>query len=333
VRHLAALAAVVVVAGCGGDDEPARTLSPGTLTLGFVVQSPRDREVEQAGRIAAAEVNDAGGIEGEVRLELMSGPDAGTLAAAGAGVIVLPCDPDAEQSAVAAVRGRRVLTLATCASTAEPRDSRLTTPWGVGPDLAARTALLAEVLRDRDVDSVRVEVAEARAVVTAALEKHDVDVVAEPGDALMTDGGWPEVALLAEPVYGFERLDSVAGAMRAGAAAPGGTAFVTFAYPSPGNEVDELYEKHRLEYGRRPDGSHVVLGYNAVRVAVEAVERWDTLDPAGLADAMPGLTVGGATGLLRYDEEGSRRPSAEAAVVEWRGGRFELVERGRPEVD
>ncbi len=329
MRVLLLAVALLLAAGCGSDDEPARTLSQGTLTVGIVVDSPRDREIERAARIAAAEVNDAGGIEGEVRIELVAGPVASVLAEGGARVLVLPCEPEAEARAVEAVRGRRLLTLATCASTAGPADDRQTSPWGVGPDLAARAALLAEVLRDRDVTQVELAVDQGAPIVQAALADAGVAVV--PGsEALVTDAGWEGRRELGEGAYGLAALDSAAGAARAGAANED-TAFATFGFPSPGTELDELYEKVRLQYGSRPDGSHAALGYNAVRVAVEAVERSDSTDPAALADAMPGLTVAGATGILRYDEEGRRRPSADAAVVELRDGRLELVRRGRGE--
>ncbi len=329
-RAAACLAALALATGCGGgdDDEPERVLRPGTLTIGVVVASDRDREIDRAAHVAAAEVNDAGGIEGEVRLRLVSGADAASLAERGAAVLVLPCAPGAEAAAVTALRGRRVLTFATCANTEARDDGRLTTPWGVGPDLGARAALLGEVLRERDVDSARLAVDEGAGIVAAALADEEVQVEAE-ADAVVTDGAWDDALALGDSqVYGLERLDSSAGAAAAGDAGEG-VAFATFGYPSPGTELDELYERIRLDYGARPDGSHALLGYNAVRVTVEAVELVNSTDPAAMAEAIPDLTVAGAVGTLVYDDEGARRPAAEAAVVELRDGRLELVERGR----
>jgi ABC-type branched-subunit amino acid transport system substrate-binding protein len=107
--------------------------------------------------------------------------------------------------------------------------------------------------------------------------------------------------------------------------------FATFGFPVPGSELDELYEKYRLDHGARPDGSQVQLGYDAVRVLVEGVEKARSTDPAALSAALPGLEVSGAGGVLNYEENGSRVPRADAALVEVRAGRVELVKRGRPE--
>jgi hypothetical protein len=325
------LGCLALATGCAGgeDDEPERELHPETLTIGVVVRSDTELEIEQAARVAAAEVNDAGGIEGEVRLVLVAGTDPRTLAERGATVFVLPCAPVAEEAAVASLRGRRVLTLATCANTPVSSDERLTTPWGVGPDLGARAALLGEVLRERDVDRVRLDVTENAAIVGKALADEELELTPAEADAVVTDGDWGHaVSIRAAQVYGLEQLDSASAASRAGVGGEG-VAFATFGYPSPGTELDELYERIRLDFGARPDGSHALLGYNAVRVAVEAVEDAGSVDPAALAEAIPGLTVAGAVGTLVYDEDGARRPAAESAVVELRDGRLELVERGR----
>ncbi len=99
----------------------------------------------------------------------------------------------------------------------------------------------------------------------------------------------------------------------------------------PGSELDELYEKYRLDYGARPDGSEVQLGYNALRVIDKAVQQAKSTDPAAMSADLPGLSIGGAGGVLDYPEDGSRQPRADVAVVQVRDGRLELVSAGRPE--
>ena len=131
-------------------------------------------------------------------------------------------------------------------------------------------------------------------------------------------------------MYGLDRLDTAAAIAAVGADANGVT-FATFGFPVPGSELDELYEKYRLDYGARPDGSEVQLGYDAVHVIDKAVQQAKSTDPKAMAADLPGLSIGGAGGVLDYPEDGSRQPRADVAVVQVRNGRLELVHRGRPE--
>jgi ABC-type branched-subunit amino acid transport system substrate-binding protein len=152
-----------------------------------------------------------------------------------------------------------------------------------------------------------------------------------PSDAVVTDAGWGQLdGVSLRALYGLDRLDSAAGLAAAGDLAKGVT-FATFGYPVPGSELDELYEKYRLAYGARPDGSEVQLGYNALRVIDKAVQQAKTTDPKAMAADLPGLSIGGAGGVLDYPEDGSRQPRADVAVVQVRDGRLELVHGGRPE--
>ncbi|MGZ8694270.1 MAG: hypothetical protein ACXWYS_02395, partial [Gaiellaceae bacterium] len=91
----AALASALVVglAACGGSDEPNEELMPGTLTVGAVVASARDRVISRGARIDVGEVNSLGGIAGKVRLRYVTGPDAAGLVRDGAKVVLLPCEP------------------------------------------------------------------------------------------------------------------------------------------------------------------------------------------------------------------------------------------------
>jgi branched-chain amino acid transport system substrate-binding protein len=328
---MAALA--VGLAACGGGGEAKAKLAPGTLSIGAVTVSKRDQSIADAARIAVGEVNDAGGIEGKVRLRLVVGPVAGKLARAGTRVLILPCDAGDEGRALGAVRGLRVLTFATCnddpaAGAGKPP---LTAPWGVGPDIADRAAMVAAGLHDRQFQRVAIVPGGAAEFLRDAVEAWRIELVAQQAEAIVTDGDWASVdELRGFPVYGLDRLDSARGIRAAGHGAEG-RVFATFGFPVPGSELDELYEKYRLDHGARPDGSQVQLGYDAVRVLVEAVEKARSIDPAALSAALPGLEVSGAGGILNYEENGSRVPRADAALVEVRGGRLELIERGRPE--
>jgi branched-chain amino acid transport system substrate-binding protein len=346
VRAVAAAGALLIgLAACGGGDEPRPKLAAGTLTVGAVVVSERDQSIVDAARIAVGEVNDAGGIEGKVRLRLVVGADAGKLGRGGARVLVLPCDAGDEGRALGAVRGLRVLTFATCnndpaAAAAAGAGAGagggtgklpLTAPWGVGPDITERAAMLAAALHDRQFQRVAIIPGGAADFLRDAIESWGIKLVPEQAEAIVTDGDWPSVdRLRGFAVYGLDRLDPARG-IRAARRGAEGRVLATFGFPVPGSELDELYEKYRLDHGARPDGSQVQLGYDAVRVLVEAVEEARSTDPAALSSALPGLEVSGAGGVLNYEENGSRVPRADAALVEVRNGRLELVKRGRPE--
>jgi ABC-type branched-subunit amino acid transport system substrate-binding protein len=126
-------------------------------------------------------------------------------------------------------------------------------------------------------------------------------------------------------VYGLDALDTTARNRS------GGVTFATFGFPVPGTKLDEVYERYRLAYGSRPDGSEVQLGFNAIRVVDGAVDAARSTDPRAVAAALPGLSVGGAGGVLDYPDSGSRQPRADVAVVQVDGGRLDLVHGGRPE--
>jgi branched-chain amino acid transport system substrate-binding protein len=334
MKKLATVLLMVTVAGCGGSDSPKRTLAPGTLTVGAVVASLRDRPIADAARLGAGEVNDAGGIHGKLRLRVVAGPDARKLAREGASVFILPCEPGDEGRALGAVRGLRVLTFATCND--EPvvgaGAQTLTAPWGVGPDVDDRAAMLAAGLHDRDVTRIALVPGGAADVIRKAAAAWGIQVTLRQPEAIATDGDWAIVdRLRGRSVYGLDRLDTSRGIRAAGADAEG-RSFATFGFPVPGSELDELYERYRLAYGARPDGSQAQLGYDAIRVLTEAVEKARSRDPVAVAGALPGLEVSGAGGVLNYPDDGSRRPRADAALVEVRNGRLDLVKRGRPEL-
>lgn len=322
VRALALASALVLgLAACGGSDEPKEELLPGTLTVGAVVAGARDRVIARGARIDVGEINSLGGIAGKVRVRYLTAPDAPALVRQGAKAVLLPCGEQDQSRAEAALRGRNVLVLATCNSVSGTR------AWGVGPSFRDRADALFARLRDQKIPRVAIVSALGGARLREAAADWGVEVEPTAGTAV-TDSGWDGIPA-GRNVYGLDRLDSAAGIARADDAE--GVTFATFGYPVPGSELDELYEKYRLDYGARPDGSEVQLGYNALRVIDKAVQQAKTTDPKELAANLPGTSVGGAGGVLDYAEDGSRQPRADVAVVQVRDGRLELVSRGRPE--
>ncbi len=144
VRALALAAALVVgLAACGGSGEPKKKLLPGTLTVGAVVASARDRVIARGARIDVGEINSVGGIAGKVPVRFVTGPDAAALVRRGAKAVLLPCEEGDQARAERALRDRNVFMLATCNSLLRR-----------GPGAPARasmigSAALAATVRDR----------------------------------------------------------------------------------------------------------------------------------------------------------------------------------------
>jgi branched-chain amino acid transport system substrate-binding protein len=330
--------ALVVLAGpataCGGSHEPERELQQGTFTIGSVIATDRDSIIARGAEIGVAEVNNAGGVGGRVKLRLKQGPNAERLVDGGAQALILPCEARDEGEALGDVRRAPVLTFATCNNdpAAGQGNLPLTAPWGVGPDVSDRAAMLAALLHERQFQRAAIVPGGAAEFLKDAVEAWGIQVVAQQPEGIVTDGDWKSVdELRGFPVYGLDRLDSAKGIRTTGLHGSEGRIFATFGYPSPGSKLDEVYERYRLAHGARPDGSEVGLGFDAVRVLSAAMDEASAADPVEMAAALPGLEVPGAGGVLNYEENGSRRPRADVALVEVRSGRLDLLKRGRPE--
>jgi hypothetical protein len=205
-----------------------------------------------------------------------------------------------------------VLQLATC------NDRPPGASWPVGPSLADRADALFAALRDRTIKAV--SLVAATPALRRAAGRWGVDVGRGP---TVTGGGWASLPTSGS-AYGLDQLDTTAGRRD-------GVTYATFGYPVPGTKLDEVYERYRLAYGSRPEGSEVQLGYNGIRVVDDAVDKAKSVDPRVVAAVLPGLSVGGAGGELDFPDGGSHQPRADVAVVAVAGGRLDLVHGGRPE--
>ena len=310
------LAAVLAfgAAACGGSasSAPKGKLRPGTLTVGAVVASARDRVIARGARIGVGEVNNVGGIGGKVKLRFRTSPDAAALVRGGARVVLLPCAAHDQARAQAALAGRDVLQLATC--NGRPPGAA----WAVGPSVADRWDALFGTLRGRGVKSVSLR--GATPALRSAASRWGVAATSGP---VVTGGGWATVPA-SGAAYGLDGLDTAAGRRD-------GVTYSTFGYPTPGTKLDEIYERYRLAYGSRPEGRVVQLGYNGIRVVDDAVDKAKSTDPRAVTAVLPGLSVGGAGGTLDFPKGGSHQPRADVAVVEVSERQLDLVHGGRPE--
>jgi len=162
---LTLLALALVGAGCGGnDDEGGGALKSGeTFTVGYGNNltgflAVHDKLISNGAQVAVDEINNAGGIDGKVKIDLeladtKSDPAASVTAAndliaKNVDAIVLPCNTDF-QIAMATVTDRKdVLTISPC--NADPTASnKFDTYWPVGMAGNAQGAQLANYVKDQ----------------------------------------------------------------------------------------------------------------------------------------------------------------------------------------
>jgi branched-chain amino acid transport system substrate-binding protein len=156
----AGIAAVFGVAACGGSDsgsggsssaagntaaEAGGALQPGTLKLGMTAALsgflPFDDQISNGMKLAVKEINDAGGIDGKVKLDLQvkdTKSDTGNVVKltqefidGGTKVVFAECNADAQVAAAAVAQRGGAVELSAC--NAEPKiGKQYPNYWGVG---------------------------------------------------------------------------------------------------------------------------------------------------------------------------------------------------------
>ena len=354
----AALVAVWLADGCGGDDA-GDELAAGTFEIGYDRDTggplaERDRQIVVGARIAVADVNRLGGVDQKLRLSLVPRVE-------GVDAVILPCAPERQADAARAAAAMRVIAIAPC--NGDPTlASRFRAVWPVAVGANVQAARLAEHLHGEGeagaaviVDTVVPYAALlARYFRTAArraglaVSQADLDTVrAQPerlaslaetapvvvAAVLPVDAAWLGRRLRAvRPGVRLAGLDTIESGRLLGrnASALDGLEFTTFGFPEPGLEVDELYEKYKALAGRRPDSSSIVLGHDAVKVVEAAIDDAGSTAFPALLEVRPGLEVGGAVGQIEYPEEGDANPSADVPLVRIEEGRPTLVDSRVP---
>jgi branched-chain amino acid transport system substrate-binding protein len=152
-------------------------------------------------------------------------------------------------------------------------------------------------------------------------------------DVIVTGMFAPDIAIFVKqlraagvdtPVMGTDGVDTSV-TLKTGGSAVDGLTFTTFSFPSPGSDAEKFSKAYAAEYGDPPDGAYPALGYNAIAVMSAAVAKAGSTDPAKVADAIKGLTVDGATGPIKYPEDGDHNPAVPLSVVTIENGKFTFV--------
>lgn len=291
-RALVLVVVVAFAAGCtrGGSDEE---LQDRTVRIGIVFGEPI---VAEGARVAAAEINNAGGIGGRARIQLARG-SVSMLLERGVRLLVLPCRREVLAKARAAEQ-TGALAVAPCDDGVLPARLQRVFTSGLSPAGQA-TALESYVGNDP-----------ARLLPPATPRGRRVASLLD-----LPAGGTRPVGPDAP-----ERVTPPEGA-------PDGTVYATYGFPDPGSEADEFYERFRSLYGHRPDSILAALGADSVEVLAVAIESAASAEPARVAaELREGISVGGVLGTIEFPGD-TNRPEVDAAIVRVEGSRLRLVAR------
>ena len=108
--------------------------------------------------------------------------------------------------------------------------------------------------------------------------------------------------------------------------------FSTHTYRADDRQVvADFIAAYEAEYGRPPENAFAPLGYDAVGLIVDAIERAGSTEPAAIREALE-QTRGyeAVTGEISYTRE-NMVPPKPVAIIEVQDAVFEIVETWRPE--
>jgi branched-chain amino acid transport system substrate-binding protein len=325
---------VLLVAACGGPP-PAQTqtrLEQATFRIGLAQLTRRDVEIGRAAALAVEQINARGGVEGAVRLELVTPDEAGEpgdvvrrLVQRGVQALVLTCERDAVREQADVAQRTQVLAFAPCND--DPAiPSRFPAVWPVSLPANAEAAALADFALTRGYKTASaVGDGPIARYLRAALASRKIGT---GGDVTIFTGP-PSGLPSARPLLGTHLLDTEAFLQVPDAE---GVAFTTYGFPTPNSAAGDFYAAFEKRYGRAPSGSWVALGYDAVTVLAKAMGDAGSSDPDAVAERIGrGLEIEGGLSEITYPGSGEHNPETAAAVVEVRGGERVLVEKSLPE--
>jgi branched-chain amino acid transport system substrate-binding protein len=156
-------------------------------------------------------------------------------------------------------------------------------------------------------------------------------------EGLFVPGYYAEAALICKqarelgltvPIFGIDGWESPQ-LVAIGGEAVEGCYFLT--HYSPQNRapaVVQFNQRFRARYGETSD-TLAALGYDAVKLLVDAITRAGTTEPAQLRNALAATkNFPGVTGTITFDAQ--RNPTKSAVVLQVRNGQFVFVESIEP---
>ena len=94
---------------------------------------------------------------------------------------------------------------------------------------------------------------------------------------------------------------------------------------NPDPKVQNFVAAYEKEYGRRPENAFAALGYDAMGVIADAIQRAGAADPTAIRDALAG-TAGyqAVTGTISYPE-GQRKPAKAVTIIQVQDGAYSFA--------
>jgi branched-chain amino acid transport system substrate-binding protein len=352
--------------------------------LNVVVDQPASGEfaeqnhlIGEGAQLATEELEVAGGLPGHVHVNLvkqsLDGLSASTvqarLAAAGAGVLVLPCDTDSALSLAGAGAHYGTLMLATC--NYEPAAAQhYPTYWAVGAPGTEEAAELVNFMNNEGYLGVYVVGASgsafgervsndfaraAHAKGLSVLGSTSVDPATQDfsGLAQTIKGTEPKLSAvfttLAPPaanrlgaalhangvaatVFGTSAM-GVPLTLKSGIAGLSNAIFTSYGFAREDAAGQRFVTEHEKQFGRAPVGSLPGLGYETIRLLEEGANQAHSASPSAIEQALArGLVLNGvALGNRRYLPGSNHNPISEVGLEKLvENSKFEAVTSGSP---
>ena len=99
---------------------------------------------------------------------------------------------------------------------------------------------------------------------------------------------------------------------------------------NPDPKVQNFVKAYTAAYGRPPENAFAALGYDAMKLIADAIQRAGSAEPRAIRDALA-ATQGfqAVTGVITY-QEGQRKPSKSVTIIRVQDGKYSFVKEVTP---
>ena len=339
-----------------------------------------DRQTRNGAQMAVDEINAAGGIAGkygidfqvkDVRSEAAASAGAGKeFVAAGATVMIAPCDRDLAIAFSGSARRADIPVVAPCASTPTSAVEDGASVFQIYPSDNLQATTLAKFARERGYGTAYVLMSpdtpydqKLPLYFEEAFEKLGGKVVSEgsyslgqqdfdsqtasirnlrpPPDVIMTAASEPEFPIFISqlraagidtPVLGSDALDSPT-TLALGDVAEG-LVYTSAGYPAAGNGLTKFYADYVATFGGNAQtdvGPYAATAYESVKLLEAAIIKAGSIDSAAIRNALDGIVdFRGTTGARITLAGATHIALRDVALIRIEKGAKTLVEMLRP---
>jgi branched-chain amino acid transport system substrate-binding protein len=99
---------------------------------------------------------------------------------------------------------------------------------------------------------------------------------------------------------------------------------------NPDPKVQNFVKAYTAAYGRPPENAFAALGYDAMKLIADAIQRAGSAEPRAIRDALA-ATQGfqAVTGVITY-QEGQRKPAKSVTIIRVQDGKYSFVKEVTP---